>query len=52
MYGFKESSDKINELATFKKLAAKMLNYDDAELARAIEQKVLIEVCDEQKISQ
>lgn len=55
IYGFaKNEQDNISDddLVALKKLANKMLNYSDAELTTAINQKLLIEIiCNEQTIS-
>lgn len=55
VYGFaKNEQDNISDddLIALKKLANKMLNYSDAELTTAINQKSLIEIiCNEQTIS-
>lgn len=55
VYGFaKNEQDNISDddLVALKKLANKMLNYSDAELTTAINQKSLIEIiCNEQTIS-
>ena len=47
IHGFaKNEQDNINddELIAFKKLAAKMLNYQDAELTEAVNQNTLTEI--------
>jgi hypothetical protein len=55
VYGFaKNEQDNISndDLISLRKLAAKMLNYDEKELAIAIQKKLVIEVmCNEQTIS-
>lgn len=54
VHGFaKNEQDNINddELAAFKKLAAKMLNYEDAELTEAVNKNTLTEItCNGQTI--
>jgi hypothetical protein len=56
VYGFaKNEQDNISDddLISLKKLAKKILNYNDAELNTAIQKKLFIEVtCNEQTISQ
>jgi hypothetical protein len=55
VYGFaKNEQDNISndDLISLRKLAAKMLNYDEKELAIAIQKNLVIEVrCNEQTIS-
>jgi hypothetical protein len=55
VYGFaKNEQDNISndDLISLRKLAAKMLNYDEKELTVAIQKKLVIEViCNEQTIS-
>ena len=55
VYGFaKNEQDNISndDLISLRKLATKMLNYDEKELAVAIQKKLVIEVmCNEQTIS-
>ena len=55
VHGFaKNKLDNIsdNDLVLLKRLAAEMLNYNDAELTQAINENLIIEVtCDEETIS-